>query len=89
MVVEEYSAKWTRFDRYQLNDVIFHATIRVQIMLRQETPRQRYHMHKAVVLAIAEIIGKEVRRARYYKDMTAEEIIEALDVAYKILKVDD
>lgn len=89
MVVEELIGKWSHLDRQSLNDIIFYAIIRVQTMLRQESHKNKYYLNLPLVLEVAEIIGKEVRRARSYKDMAAEEIIEALDVAYKILKADD
>lgn len=90
MVVEELTVKWNYHrDRYQLNDIILYAIMRVQTMLRQESLSRYSTTYEASVAAVAEVIGKEVRRARSYKDMAAEDIIEALDVAYKILKVDD
>jgi len=87
MVVEEHTAKWfSSYGSHHIDSILCDAFERVKKMLQLEAP-SKYHF--TPIMTIAEIVGKEVRRARSYKDMTAEDIIRALDVAYKILKVNE
>lgn len=90
MVVEELTAQWSREDRepYNFNYMILDAFERVNNMLRHKKARSLQGIPRGIPF-ISEVIGKEVRRARSYKDMAAEEIIEALNVALEILKKDD
>jgi hypothetical protein len=89
MVVEEETSKWTHHEQYNLEYTILpYAFDRVIMILQHKKPRD-IRNNAAHITAIAEVIGKEVRRARSYKDMTAEEIIVALDAARMILRGDN
>lgn len=91
MLIEEDTPKREYCHNQYSNKIIYYAFRRVKIMLRRESLESHFdsHVRKKPVIAVAEIIGKEVRKARYYKNMTAEKIIESLDIAFEILKRDD
>lgn len=87
MVIEEETSKWSHHERQDLKySILPQAFNKVKQTLQHEKAGD---YNNPYALAIAEIIGKEVRRARSYKNMTAEEIIVALDAARMILRGDD
>ena len=90
MVVEEVIGKWSYHERrsQRLNYILVDSFECIKIILKHERPRDMATFATGTS-SVAEVIGKEVRRARSYKDMAAKEIIEALDTALEILKRND